>query len=186
MKRNLFFIVVFLLFIAHISCAPVLKKETMDAGIRDVPVHDLTQNPLSHKGAIFIMGGVIIDTKLTHEGSLVEALYVPVDSRGHLKDTVSEHFRYLALFPKGSGILDPVIFEKDREITLAGEFRGTRKAKLDEIDYIYPFFVIKEVYLWEEKKQYLVPYPYYDPWWGYPYWYGPPYGWRHPYHPYWW
>ncbi|MBE0426124.1 MAG: Slp family lipoprotein [Nitrospirae bacterium] len=190
MKKFLFVIIpVFFLFI--LSCAPVLRKEVMDVAIRDVSFSDIKQNPAFYRGKIFVLGGIIVNTRATPEDSLIEALYVPVDSRGYLKGVGTLHNRFLAIFPMESGLLDPMVFRPQREITLAGEFIGTREGKIDEMDYVYPLFRIKELYLWEEKKEYyIVPY-YYEPypyWWDYPYWgYRPYWRWRHSVPPpYWW
>ncbi len=67
-----------------------------------------------------------------------------------------------------------MIFRLNRQITLAGEFEGIREGKIEEMPYGYPYFVIKEIYLWREEyysyPYYYEPYPY---WWGgYPYWWG--------------
>ncbi len=79
------------------------------------------------------------------------------------------------------------MFKKGREITLAGEFVDIRKGKIDEMEYAYPVFDIKQIYLWQEEKYYIYPpyyyyYPYgpylYDPWYRpYPNPYWPMYPW---------
>lgn len=169
-------------------CAPVLRKDIMDVSIRDVSLSEIKKNPDLYKGKLFAFGGIIVNTKITTEGSLIEALYVSVDSRGNFKGISSSDGRFLALFPQKSGFLDPVLFRSKREITLAGEFVGMRAGTIDETEYLFPFFKIVDIYLWEERRNYYYtpsPYPYY--WWGYPYWgYDYPY-WRHwgP-TPYWW
>jgi outer membrane lipoprotein len=178
-----------LLILFAFGCAPVINKDIMSAAIRDVPLSDIKQNPEIYKGNLFVIGGIIINTKAAAEGSLIEALYVPVDSRGYLKGIGTSHGRFLALFPKESGFLDPLIFKREREVTIAGEYLGTREGKIDEMQYEYPFFKIKELYLWAERKEYyVVPPYYYEPypyWWDYPY-----YRWGYPYYrwgyPYWW
>ncbi len=146
----------------------------------DIQLSELRQNPEIYKGRLFVLGGIIVKTTLTAEGSLIEALYVPVDSMGYLKGLDTSQGRFLAIY-RGKDILDPVIFREKREITLAGSFIGTRTGRIDELDFTYPFFEIEELYLWEEaREEYLAP-PY--PSWYYP-WYYPPYYPR--YHPYWW
>ncbi len=173
------------------SCAPVLRHDLMEGGIRDFSMPDVVSNPGNYEGKLFILGGIIISTKATAEGSLIEALYVPVNSRGYLKDLGALQNRFLALFPKESGFLDPFVFKRNREITCAGEFRGLREGEIDEMKYTYPFFVVRQLYLWAERQEYYWPY-YYEPypyWWDYPYrWYGYPYGvWRYRVPPpYWW
>lgn len=177
--------VVFLLAVS--SCAPVIRKDFMDVGIRDVPLSEVKNSPESYKGKLFILGGIIANTKVTREGSLIEALYVPVDSRGYLTGNGRDG-RYLALFPRESGILDPLVYRKGKRITAAAEFVEVREGRIEETEYAYPFFVIREVYIWDERPYYYPApyypyYPYY--WWDYPYpmWWGGPYwGYRH----FWW
>lgn len=177
MKRTCILGVSVVLFLAVSSCAPVIRKDLMDAGIRDVPLSEVKKKPDLYAGKLFILGGIIANTKVTPEGSQIEALYVPVDSMGNLRESGRDG-RYLALFPEESGMLDPVIYSSGKRITVAGEFMGTRLGEIDETKYVYPFFRIKEIHLWEERMYYYPP-PYY-----YPY-YSSPYGWDSPY-PFWW
>jgi outer membrane lipoprotein len=169
------------------ACTPVLNRELMREGARNVPLSQMRENPDANQGKLFIFGGVIVDTRVTDKGSLIEAIYVPVSSLGYLRDLEQYGGRFLALFPRTSGMLDPLIYKKGREITLAGSFLENRKGKIDEMEYLYPVFEIKQIYLWDEQRGYYMmpaypyyysyPYPYgwYDPWWGpYP----PPRGWR--------
>ena len=177
MKKQLIALSIFLL-VAVSSCAPVLKQDTMDAGLREFSLSDMGKNPGIYEGKLFILGGIIVGTRVTQDGSLIEAVYVPVDSRGHLKNIGTTQNRFLALFPKESGFLDPIIFRQNREITFAGEFEGLRQGNIDEMEYTYPFFIIKELYLWAEKTEYYYWRYYYSPyssWWGYPYVWGYPY-----------
>ena len=174
------------------ACSPVLNRELMREGTRDFSLSYLRETPEVFKGKIFILGGLISETKLTEKGAQVEALFVPVNSYGYLKfDTYRETYRegrFLAVYPKSKGILDPLIYKKGREITLAGEFIEARKGKIDEMEYVFPVFEIREIYLWDERRDYygLDYYPYYYPYYrSYPYWYDP-WGRPYPYGPYPW
>jgi outer membrane lipoprotein len=176
------FCLIFLVALVFSSCTPVLKKELLNKGIFVSRLSEIKQNPVVNKGKLFIFGGIIVKTKVTKDGSLIEAMYTPVTSGGYLKNYTTEQGRFLALF-RSKEILDPLIFEEKREITLAAEFTGTRKGFIGEMEYTYPFFEIREVYLWPERSEYRDPYymrPYYyppgyyryrhyDPW--YPWWY---------------
>jgi outer membrane lipoprotein len=162
-----------------LSCAPVLRYDLMKRGIFDVRLSDIKKTPAPHRGKLFILGGIIVKTTATKEGSLIEASYVPVDSRGYLKNISASNGRFLALY---KGFLDPLIFRHKRELTIAGVFRGTRLGKIDEMNYTYPFFEIEELYLWEEMRDYYRSYPYppsyypywrYGPWWYDPWWHDP-------------
>jgi len=171
-----------IIFLFLVSCAPVLTGSVMQRGIYDVRFSELRQFPVLNKGKLFILGGVIVKTTLTKEGSLIEAIYVPVNSRGYLKSYRTSSERFMALY-RGPELLDPLIYSEKREVTIAGEFIEIRKGTIGEMEYAYPLFEIKEIHLWEEYKEPdYYPYPYY-----YPY---PPY-YRHypyynyPYYPWW-
>jgi outer membrane lipoprotein len=184
MKR-IFIIVTAALVLA--ACTPVLNRELMREGARNVPLSQIREQPDANVGKLFIFGGVIVDTRVTDNGSLIEVLSVPVTALGYLRDLDQYGGRFLALYPRTSGMLDPIIYKKGREITLAGTFMENRRGKIDEMEYTYPVFEIKQIYLWDEQRDYYLmpaypyyynyPYPYYngwyDPWWR-PY---PPPGW---------
>ena len=163
MKRS-FLIGVVLLVLS--SCSPVLDRDIMKEGVRDFSLAYLRETPEVFEGKLFILGGLIVQTRLTGTGSQLEALSVPVDSYGYLQRTDHSQGRFLALYPKSKGLLDPMVYKKGREVTLAGEFVEARKGKIDEMEYVYPVFEIREIYLWDERKDYYAPnyyYPYYDP-----------------------
>ena len=75
------------------SCAPVLNNDLMSRGIFDMRASVITEDPDMYRGKLFIMGGIIVNTKATEAGSMIEAVYVPVDSMGFLKG--GKHFRHL-------------------------------------------------------------------------------------------
>jgi len=165
-----------------ISCSPVLHRDVMDQGLREGSLSQVRENPDRYKGKLFILGGVIVETRFTPEGSRIEALFVPVDSYGYLKDVAYAGGRFIAFYPKAKGLLDPLIYKKGREITLAGEFTELKAGKIDEMEYSYPVFEIREVYLWEEQKNYYYS-PYYPYYYSHPFMYDP---WGRPYpNPYW-
>jgi outer membrane lipoprotein len=174
----------FLIFVAVLifsSCAPVLHQDYMKSGIFNANLSEIKQNPSLNQGQLFIFGGVIARTTATKEGSIIEGIYVPVNSRGYLKNLYGGNGRFLAIY-RGREFLDPLIFSEKREITLAAEFLGTRNGKIGELDYIFPFFEIKEVYLWEEIRHRDYYYYYYPP---QPFYY-PSYYYRNRYYSPWW
>ncbi len=139
-------IVPILLLLAGVSlagCAPVIRNDLMDTGIRNVPLLEVRAHPDLYKGKLMILGGIITGTTVTPEGSLIEAIYVSVDSQGYL--TGNEGEGYLAAFPKGSGAIDPLIYYKGRKFTLAAEFVRMHKGAADEGGFAYPLFEIKQI-----------------------------------------
>jgi outer membrane lipoprotein len=173
------------------GCAPVLDKRFMQEGAREFQLSHLVETPEVFKDHLFILGGVIVETKLMEKGSQVEALFVPVNSFGTLRDSPQYQGRFLALFSRSKGLLDPLIYKKGREITLAADFVEVRKGKIDEMEYAYPVFEIRQIYLWEERPNYYYawpypyyyPYPYFYPYYRTPYYYYDPWGRPSPYWP---
>ncbi|MDA8169166.1 MAG: Slp family lipoprotein [Nitrospiraceae bacterium] len=191
MKRLLFVMVTALLLV---SCAsPVLRKDLLQRGSRKPDFARMMQDPDFYKDNLYVLGGTIIRTHVTPAGSMIEALYVPVDSKGYLKDVEPREGRFFALYPKNEGFLDPMIYKKNKAVTMAAEFIGTHTTKVDKTDYAFPLFRIKQIYLWKEEEYYPY-YPYYPystyPYYGYPYYNQPfPYSPYSPYYgpgPYWW
>ncbi|MCE5312189.1 MAG: Slp family lipoprotein [Nitrospiraceae bacterium] len=166
-----------------VSCSPVFGPELMRQASIDLPFDNMQETPIPYEGRMFLLGGTIVETKLVEQGSLIEAAYLPVDSRGYLQSKSGPDRRFLALLPKDKGILDPLIYKKGREITVAGLFTENRQGVIQQMPYVFPLFEIRGIYLWPERYEYR-SYPYwYDPWydpWDYPFGYRP--WWR--YHPY--
>jgi outer membrane lipoprotein len=169
-----------------VSCAPVLDRELMREGMRNASLDEFRVNPAAYKGKLYILGGLIVETRLTEQGSQIEVLSVPVDSYGYLEEHERSGGRFLAVYPKSKALLDPIVYTKGREVAIAGEFREIRKGKIDEMEYVYPVFEIRQIHLFEEKQHYYNRYPYPDyPYYPYPYWYNPYWGpWPPP--PGWW
>ena len=169
------------------SCAPVLNRAYMREGSRGVSFQQLRENPGKSRGTLFILGGVIVQTKLTAAGAQIEAMHVTVDSAGHFKDQGYSEGRFLAVLSGEGTMLDPEVYHRGRRITLAAQFVELRKGRIDETEYVYPVFAIQQIYLWPKVSPYypapsyyydywFYPYPFYywGPWWQYPYYYHVP------------
>jgi outer membrane lipoprotein len=175
MARNL--LIIAAVFLALPGCADRgLFSATQSQDAIRVEFEDLRQSPQNHLGKKIILGGVIVKTTNTAEGTLIEIYQTRLDSSGTPVEVDISQGRFLGLY---EGFLDSKIYRPDRKITVLGLAQGEKTLKLDEIDYRYPFLKIIELNLFQEKSP-LPRYPYYwdyypwDPW--------------HPgyrYHPYW-
>ncbi len=183
MMRKLLIPLLFMLSVVLFSCAPVLNREYMREGSRDVSFQRLRENPGKYQGTLFILGGVIVQSKLTAAGAQIEAMHVPVDSSGYFKEQGSSEGRFLAVLSGEGTTVDPEVYHRGRRITLAGQFEELRKGRIDELEYVYPVFAIRQIYLWpRESPYYPAPYYYYDYWfYPYPYYYWGPW-WQYPYY----
>jgi outer membrane lipoprotein len=172
MKRN-FQILLFLAIFAF-SCAPFPQEvmRQLDANLTYALVR---KNPEAYRGKTILWGGVIIETINRPGETLIQVRQAELDYEKRPTNKDRSAGRFLV---QSSGFLDPAIYAKGREITVAGELAGTKVLALGETQYTYPLVLAKEIRLWE-KPQEIGPYdPYYWPYWGYPY------GWWYPY-PFW-
>jgi outer membrane lipoprotein len=94
--KKLYLLILINLFL--FSCAPVLTRDLMQRGIYTTRLSEIKQNPVVNKGKLFILGGIVVNTTVKKEGSLVEAIFVPVDSMGYLKGYRAANERFLAIY----------------------------------------------------------------------------------------
>jgi outer membrane lipoprotein len=179
MKRNGLTVMMLALPLILSSCAPVLNKTYMREGQREPSFEELRKTPAHYRGQLFVLGGIIVKTKFTGKGSELEAVDVPVDRYGYFQERGRSEGRFLAILTGDNKMLDPIVYGRGRRVTLAGEFIETKNGKIDDMEYDYPVFEIKQIYLWPKEREYdpmlfyddpwFYPYPYYygDPWWRY-------------------
>jgi outer membrane lipoprotein len=166
------------------GCAHVISKDTLGKVDLGVTFTELRENLLRYQGGVFLLGGVIVETHIVKEGTLLEIYQTQVDRQGRPKNLDRSEGRFMAYY---TGFLDSEIWSKGREVTLAGTLEGEKTQKLGEIDYQYPYLRVSEIHLWKKPYYQVDPYPlrpWRGPWWGsygYPYWDG-----YYPYYPYWW
>ena len=165
-------IVVLFLFIIS-GCAPIISRELKKNVSNELTFKEIIKDPDAHKGEIVLTSGVILGSRNTKEGTLIEILQKQADMAGRAKDVDESDGRFLAI---NDGYLDTAIYAREREALVAGEVKGKRTLPLDEIEYTYPFISIKEIHLFKLQKEerfHAYPYPhwYYPPWYYYPYWY---------------
>jgi len=180
MKR--FFIIV-ILAVFLTSCAHVISKEIAEKSLKDISFNTIRNNTDAYINNTFILGGTIVETKNTKEGTEIEVVQAPVDRYGYLLDRDVSEGRFIIITSK---YLDPAIYKDGRSITFAGRLIESRKKLLGELEYNYPVFEAKEIFLWKEERFYQM-YPYmYDPYYYPNYYYTYPYYWHSPfiYRPY--
>jgi outer membrane lipoprotein len=166
------------------GCVHAVSRDVLEEVDREITFSALFEDPLAYQGRVVLLGGVIVNTVNKEEGTLLEVYQTSLDREGRPRDTDRSEGRFLALY---EGFLDSEIYKKGREVTIAGTVQGERVQPLGEIEYRYPYLLVKELHLWEEEEpvQY-EPYRWgmwYDPWypwgsWGFWGWHS----WRHPIH----
>ncbi len=170
---HLFFGLMFMVycFFSFNGCAPVISKQLREQVAKELTFGVVAKDPEAYKGKTVLWIGVIISSVNLQEGTMIEVLQKPADTRGKPNDVDKSEGRFLALYP---GYLDVAIYNGGRKVTVAGEIQGKRIQRLGEIEYTYPLISAKEIHLWPVEKEDRVYYPHH--YWHYPgryspYWY---------------
>lgn len=169
-------------FIAFLSagCTHAVSSGVRQQVDTTLSLAQIRSAPDAYKGRIIMLGGDIVSTRNLAEGTLIEVLHKPLDSRDRPLLTDRTEGRFMALC---QGYLDPAIYSTGREITLAGRVEGSRTDTVGELTYVYPLISCLEVHLWPPRPAVV----YYPPGYAYPYWWPYPYWWRrHAWYPFWW
>ncbi len=138
----------FLLFLMTMwmaGCAPVFPKETLERVDRNIAFKELQKDPDRLLGSWVMVAGVIISTKATKDGSLVEVLQKPMDRDGRPLDTDATEGRFIA---QTKEFLDEAVYHPGRLVTIIGEVAGKKVLPIDEIMYQYPLLTAKALHLW--------------------------------------
>lgn len=169
---------VFLFFILLSGCAPVISENLRKEADPTLTFGAVLQNPNAYRGKTVIWGGDIIEATNKQDGStLIEVFERPLNWKGEPTGSYSEG-RFLVTVDQ---YLDPYLYRRGRQVTVAGEILGEEMKPLGQMDYRYPLILGKQIYLWPIYDYYPYPYDYgpgwyYNPWWypygGYPYWGG--------------
>lgn len=159
-----------------IGCAHHISDTMRQQADRTLTFAQLRANPDAYQDRTVILGGELLQTHNVQEGTRLEILQKPLDHYERPQFTDLTQGRFMA---HCAGYLDPAIYKRGREITIAGRVLGAQKGRIGEGDYIYPLVSCLEVYLWPEPVQPLPYEPY--PWW---YWDSPWFG-RPAYYPWW-
>ena len=183
MKCHLLFICISLL-----SACSNLPPAIEDPPLYDISYSQATQDIAHFKESPVRWGGVVIDVENEQNFSLVQVLYYPLNNYGRPRLDKPNKGRFLF---KSAEFLDPTVYKKDTEITVAGTLKGDIQRSVGNKTLHLPLISATVIHLWPPYVPdnyygyggygyggYGYGYPYYG-YYGYPY-----YGYRG--YPYYW
>lgn len=165
MKRFFKFIPFFSILILILTgCAHVISEQVLNTVDRSITARNIFANPDTYVGKMVILGGTIVKTSNTSEGSIIEVVQKPLDYDGRPLDRDESSGRFLV---KSEEFLDSAIYSKGKDITVAGVIAGKKEMKLDEIMYTYTVIIPKELHIFKPYPMIIYGYPssgiFYDP-----------------------
>ncbi len=99
-------------------------------------------------GTVVAWGGYVHHTQFTPEGTYIEVIQTPLDSRYRPLDMDQTRGRFLILYP---GFAEPVQYSPGKAITVVGTVRGVQELPLGETHYAYPIILRQYDRLWKPK-----------------------------------
>jgi outer membrane lipoprotein len=156
---------------------------TLPPAIDNPPANDISYSQASgditrYLGAPVRWGGVIIDVLNEQSYSRVQVMAYPLNNYG--RPIIDKP--HLGRFYIDSGeFLDPAVYAKDKEITVAGALNGDREQMVGKKMLRLPVIKAHTLHLWPDyQPRYYYdgyyPYPGYFGFYGYPYFWGGYYG----------
>jgi outer membrane lipoprotein len=151
MKRYL--ILLCLLLSACSSLPPAIEN----APEIDISYKQAQQNIANYKNAKVRWGGVIVDVENEQNSSLVQVLLYPLNGYGRPKLDKPSEGRFLI---KSHEFLDPAVYEKDTELTVAGTLLEEVERKIGNKTLRLPVIASQIIHRWpkfELRNDYNVP-----------------------------
>ena len=141
---------------------------------------ELRQNPDAFDGRTVIIGGDVLSTRNMAQHTFIEVLQKPLDALEVPIITDQTEGRFMA---RCDGYLDPAVYDKGRQITIAGRVLGSHMGKVGDAQYVYPLISCIEIHLLPKQTVISVYEPGYFvyPWYWYPL---DPYLFSYPIYPY--
>jgi outer membrane lipoprotein len=166
-------LVLILLMAACSSSIPVEIRQTL---VNAPGVALVRGQPDSYLSQQVRWGGMILETENKQNSSWLTIIAFPLSDRGEPQTSARSPGRFIARVDE---FLEPLVYGRDRLITVKGSFSKTEMLMVGEYPYLYPVIDVEHYYLWPVKQ---VPhYVDYPPYWRYDPWYYPGYPWRYPY-----
>ncbi|MEQ1796285.1 MAG: Slp family lipoprotein [Nitrospira sp.] len=121
--------------------------EALEAQLdKELTFAQLLAAPDSHAGKRVMVGGEVLKAKRTEAGTQLEVLQLPLDTDNEPSWVRTEsQGRFLAVQPAP---LDPATMVPGTRVTVVGELTGSRMDRLDDVEYRYPTFSVKHLYVW--------------------------------------
>jgi outer membrane lipoprotein len=130
------------------ACTLPISQSSLDLVDRELTFAALRQDPDRYLDRYLLLGGAIVAVRNTSAGSELEVVQLATDRSGRITSTDNSGGRFLVQVATFS---DPAIYQ-GRLVTVVGKVTGQVRARLDEIDYLYPLLTAHEFHLWRPEE----------------------------------
>lgn len=134
-----------------LGCSHVIRQDIRDQVDRDLTPEMVFKDPDACKGKMVMLGGIIISSRNSNEGTYLEVLQQPLDRSERPEDTDMTLGRFIIFY---GGYLDSAVYAPGRAVTVAGKVRGKTVRPLDTIEYTYPLIESVELHIVERGSRF--------------------------------
>ncbi|MDP2180139.1 Slp family lipoprotein [Methylicorpusculum sp.] len=172
----------FVILLLNLQGCSNLPVALQNPPVPDLTYQDITMQPNGHLNRPVRWGGTILEVRNEEQYTQIEVLYYPLSSSGRPQSNSATEGRFLIQSPR---FLDPAVYQKDLDITVAGLFTGESEKRIGNKTLKIPIIQENTLYLWPKQQPQYYYWnefgygPYYSPFYfGFrPYrYYGYPYG----------
>ena len=167
------------------GCATTAPDAITQAPANDISLAQVRGNVEQHIAQPVRWGGTIAGVENRPDETWLDIVARPLGRSGRPQESGESDGRFLA---KVKGFLDPAVYTKGREVTVAGNVAGKLTRPIGEFPYTYVVVSADTTKLWERPtpRSYYYRDPFYDPFYD-PFWPARVYPWYAPYpfYPYW-
>ena len=142
------FVLLALALLCCTACTLPISQPSLDLVDREISFAALRQDPDRYRGRYLLLGGAIVAVRNTSTGSELEVVQFATDRNGRITSTDNSGGRFLVQVDSFS---EPAVYQ-GRLVTLVGKVAGQVRARLDEIDYLYPLLTAQELHLWKPEE----------------------------------
>lgn len=154
--------VLFLLLLGLLlSCSPLPGELRVEGVRRELGFSAVRGSPTSYLGQRVMWGGRILHCANERERTILEVLELPLDGSGRPVEGDRSGGRFLVHW---EGFHDCAIYEPGRHVTVIGEVKDEKEARVGEMPYRYVVLSASKVHLWPREKETVEVYHHLEPW----------------------
>ena len=129
------------------GCATGISQQSRSMVTYTGTFSALQKTPDAFKGEVVMLGGKIIETKVSSPLSEITVLQLALDSNGRPVNPDQSGGRFIVQAKK---LLDPAIYQKGMYLTVVGTLKGSKVGSIGGFRYAYPLVKSIEIKLWSE------------------------------------
>jgi outer membrane lipoprotein len=127
------------------GCAAGISRQSRSKVTYTGSFSALQKTPDAYKGEVVMLGGRILETKVSSALSDLTVLQLAIDIYGRPVNPDQSGGRFIVQTKK---LLDPAVFQKAMYLTVVGTLKGSKVESIGGFQYDYPLVEAIEIKLW--------------------------------------